>query len=57
MKSEDVIVAKADVKNLYDEVLSKSSTNQKKMADIVATAFLLGQNGENISVSEQNESA
>lgn len=57
MNSQDIIVAKADVEGLYDEVLSKSSEPQKRLAKIIVTAFLLGGDCENLCVSEQNEPA
>ncbi|MCH5298102.1 MAG: hypothetical protein J1E85_10610 [Ruminococcus sp.] len=57
MNSQEIIVAKADVKDLYDEVLSKSSKPQKQLAELMVTAFLLGSNCENLCVSEQTEYA
>lgn len=47
MKSEEIIIAKSDVSELHKEVLSKSSDEQKKIAELMVTAFLLGCNNAN----------
>lgn len=57
MKSEEVIVAKADVKELYNEVLSKSNKSKNEIILLIANTFLLASDCENLCVSAKKEPA
>lgn len=57
MKCEEIIVAKADVKELYDEILSKSDIKEEKIILLMAKTFLLASDCENLCTSDKNKSA
>lgn len=57
MKCEEIIVAKADVKELYDEILSKSDIKEEKIILLMAKTFLLASDCENLCTSNKNKSA
>lgn len=57
MKSEEIIVAKADVKELYNEVLSKSSNSKNEIILLMAKTFLLASGCENLCISDKNKPA
>lgn len=42
MTSQDIKISKEDFKALYEDVLLQSTDEQKELANVVATAFLLG---------------
>lgn len=57
MKSEEIIVAKADVKDLYNEVLSKSCNSKNEIILLMAKTFLLASGCENLCISDKNKPA
>ncbi len=54
MKSEEVIIARADVKELYNEVLSKGNKSKQEIILLIINTFLLASGCENLCISDKD---